>query len=232
MATLTYIRPDGGEQNFDVRNQSVVIGRLADSPVPILDSFISRVHCDIRFSNDKFYLKDLGSANGTYCNGARIYENTLAHGDQIQIGNTTLVVEINESRAILRQLSPVTIAAAHKGTGPIDLPARITILLACLLATATFAQTTNTIPPFTRGILVHADAKTGELVLKTAGTNYAYHLTPRTHIFRGDEKLTPDKLTPGDYLKLRVATDSNGVPTIVRIKVDTNTTPATPLTIP
>jgi hypothetical protein len=49
---------------------------------------------------------------------------------------------------------------------------------------------------------------------------------PKTYIFRGEEKLTADKLKPGDYLKLRIATDS---PTnhlnVIRIKVDTNGPP-------
>jgi pSer/pThr/pTyr-binding forkhead associated (FHA) protein len=56
--------------------------------------------------NEQFVLKDLGSANGTYRNGARVYEAPLEPGDKIQIGNTTLVFELETGtgNAILRQI--------------------------------------------------------------------------------------------------------------------------------
>ena len=80
--------------------------------------------------------------------------------------------------------------------------------------------------PFARGVLVRFDAPASELILKTPTNEFSCFLMPKTYIFRGEEKLTADKLKPGDYLKLRIATDS---PTnhlnVIRIKVDTNGPP-------
>jgi hypothetical protein len=95
-----------------------------------------------------------------------------------------------------------------------------------LLAAAVQAQT-STVAPFVRGAVVRLDPKSGELLLKTPKGERTYWLTPRTYIFRGEEKLSADKLKPGDYLKLRVTSN-----TVVRIKVDTNTVPLPPLTMP
>jgi len=85
----------------------LIIGRLSSaSDITVRDAFVSRVHCGISFVNGQFVLKDLGSANGTYRNGARVYEAPLEIGDKVQIGNTTLVFELETGtgNAVLRQI--------------------------------------------------------------------------------------------------------------------------------
>ena len=95
------------------------------------------------------------------------------------------------------------------------------------------AQTTNAAPanPFAAGTLVNLDLKSGALLLHTPAGNRTYFLTPTTYIFRGEEKLTTDRLKPGDLLKLRITTNPTGRVSVVRIKVDTNTV-AMPLLTP
>ena len=85
----------------------LIIGRLSASDIMVRDAFVSRVHCGVSFTNGQVILKDLGSANGTYRNGSRIYEAPLNPGDKIQIGNTTLIFELEAvtGNAILRQMS-------------------------------------------------------------------------------------------------------------------------------
>jgi hypothetical protein len=100
------------------------------------------------------------------------------------------------------------------------------LFVTLLLATSASAQT-NTVAPFVRGAIVKLDPKSGELLLKTPKGEHTYWLTPHTYIFRGEEKLAADKLKPGDYLKLRVASNL-----VVRVKVDTNAVPLPPLTPP
>ena len=64
------------------------------------------MHCGISYVNGQFTLKDLGSTNGTYRNGARVFECALAPTDKIQVGNTTIVFEVDTKSgdAILRQV--------------------------------------------------------------------------------------------------------------------------------
>lgn len=52
------------------------------------DSRLSRCHCRISEQAGCWYIEDLGSTNGTYVNGARIYASTLLHtGDQVLAGS-------------------------------------------------------------------------------------------------------------------------------------------------
>ncbi len=128
MAILFYKRSDGTEKVLEVGDHPLVIGRLAESDIPVSDSFISRVHCNIFYSNHQFHLKDVGSANGTYRNGARIFECTLSPNDRIQVGNTTLVFEIDSDagRVILREHPSVRPSSANfRATGYIPLPLKV-----------------------------------------------------------------------------------------------------------
>lgn len=95
MADLIHKRPDGTEKKLKLSDKPLIIGRLPESEIQVRDSFISRIHCSIYYSNQQFQLKDLGSANGTYRNGTRIFECPLTPGDIIQVGNATLAFEID-----------------------------------------------------------------------------------------------------------------------------------------
>ena len=106
MPLLIHRRPDGTEKSLEFGSKPLIIGRLPESEISVRDAFISRVHCHVSYGNNQFTLKDLGSTNGTYRNGARVFECTLSTGDKIQLGNTTLVFEIDTKTgdAILRQI--------------------------------------------------------------------------------------------------------------------------------
>ena len=106
MPSLIHKRPDGTEKSLEFGNKPLIVGRLPESEISVREAFISRVHCGISYINNQFTLKDLGSTNGTYRNGARVFECTLAAGDKIQVGNTTIVFEIDAKtgNAILRQV--------------------------------------------------------------------------------------------------------------------------------
>jgi pSer/pThr/pTyr-binding forkhead associated (FHA) protein len=106
MPLLIHKRPDGTEKSLEFASKPLIVGRLAESEISVRDGFISRVHCGISFANSQFTLKDLGSTNGTYRNGARVFECSLGSGDKIQVGNTTLVFEIDakNGNALLRQV--------------------------------------------------------------------------------------------------------------------------------
>jgi pSer/pThr/pTyr-binding forkhead associated (FHA) protein len=106
MPSLIYKRSDGTEKTLEFGSKPLIVGRLSGSEIQVHDAFISRVHCGISYANNQFTLKDLGSTNGTYRNGARVFEGNLSAGDKIQVGNTTLIFEIDSAsrNGILRQI--------------------------------------------------------------------------------------------------------------------------------
>ncbi len=65
------------------------IGREASNVISLSDdNTVSRKHAMITFENGAYILKDLGSTNGTYVNGAKVTEHKLIPGDIVRIGST------------------------------------------------------------------------------------------------------------------------------------------------
>jgi serine/threonine-protein kinase len=72
-----------------------LIGRTDDSHLCLpQDKFFSRHHCLLEVTPPRCFLRDLGSTNGTFVNGKRVSEASLQSGDQIQGGETVLLVEV------------------------------------------------------------------------------------------------------------------------------------------
>jgi pSer/pThr/pTyr-binding forkhead associated (FHA) protein len=57
------------------------------------DVVISRRHASVSPAPDGLLVKDLGSTNGTFLNGARISEATIRAGDVVKMGSTSFRVE-------------------------------------------------------------------------------------------------------------------------------------------
>lgn len=72
-------------------HQSLIFGRGKEANISITDNLISSKHCQITFKSDRLEIIDLGSKNGTYLNGIRIEQSEIFLGDEIRIGQTTLV---------------------------------------------------------------------------------------------------------------------------------------------
>jgi len=74
---------------------AMVMGRDADNPIALPnDSTASRRHATISQSNGGYSIRDEGSSNGTFVNGAKITEQTLSAGDEIQVGGTKFRFEV------------------------------------------------------------------------------------------------------------------------------------------
>lgn len=74
-----------------------LIGRGVDCDLRLACSDISRHHCLVRIATDEVTLTDLGSQNGTFCNGQRVRSQiTLQSGDEIQIGSFTFVIDLGD----------------------------------------------------------------------------------------------------------------------------------------
>lgn len=65
--------------------RSVVIGRSRQCDLRLAHSDASRRHAEIYKTSDGYFLRDLGSTNGTYVNGSAIREHQLEPGDRIEV---------------------------------------------------------------------------------------------------------------------------------------------------
>lgn len=92
--------PDAGE-SIRVPHAGLDLGREVAGPGIINgDPLVSRSHAEIlRDRRGNLYIRDLGSANGTFVNRRQIDEVGLADRDQIRIGSTVLEVSMPVPRA-------------------------------------------------------------------------------------------------------------------------------------
>ena len=49
------------------------------------------------FSAKNIYIRDLNSTNGTYVNGKKIQSSKLKSGDEILVGNSTLIITLEDA---------------------------------------------------------------------------------------------------------------------------------------
>ena len=82
--------PDDPERTVPLTRPVTVIGRGSEADLQLPDTGVSRRHAEVRVDGDAVRLLDLGSTNGTRVNGHRIDGKTLADGDRLDIGATSL----------------------------------------------------------------------------------------------------------------------------------------------
>jgi predicted component of type VI protein secretion system len=71
-------------------DRDTVIGRVLECDVCLADGRVSRRNTAISIGQSGFFVKDMGSANGTYLNGARTAEAQLKDGDKVRVGTTEM----------------------------------------------------------------------------------------------------------------------------------------------
>ncbi len=76
---------------YKIEQDKTVIGRGQKAEVRLLDDGISREHAQILVEGSKIFLQDLGSTNGTFCNGLKVDRKELVDGDKILVGSTTIL---------------------------------------------------------------------------------------------------------------------------------------------
>jgi two-component system, cell cycle response regulator len=77
---------------YKLFKRETVIGRGSDADLRLVDDGISRRHAVVTMDGDQVSVKDLGSVNGTFCNGSRLARPVeLQDGDKISMGGTTVL---------------------------------------------------------------------------------------------------------------------------------------------
>jgi serine phosphatase RsbU (regulator of sigma subunit)/pSer/pThr/pTyr-binding forkhead associated (FHA) protein len=95
MAILVALQGPEGERQFPLKVPSVILGRQTDSAICLSAKAVSRQHAQIVCREDKYFLEDLDSSNGTYINGRRVQPRVpvpLTEHDTVQIGPYVLAL--------------------------------------------------------------------------------------------------------------------------------------------
>lgn len=86
---------------------SVVIGRAADADLSLgEDAKASHRHARVSaLGNERYFLEDLGSTNGTFVNNERVEQTPLRSGDLVKIGRSLIVFRAGASSVRLEDVA-------------------------------------------------------------------------------------------------------------------------------
>ncbi|RMG18400.1 MAG: FHA domain-containing protein [Planctomycetota bacterium] len=94
---MPILRVKNGPQKgleVELTSDHLIIGRdEIPGGLQILDQGISRRHAEVFRIGEMYFIRDLGSRNGSYVNEERITEELLRVGDEIKIGSTVCLFE-------------------------------------------------------------------------------------------------------------------------------------------
>ena len=77
-------------RGYPINKTPVSLGRDTLCDIAILDQRMSRQHAMLFYFQPDFYLKDLGSTNGSFVNDKRIKQALIKNGDHLKVGATVL----------------------------------------------------------------------------------------------------------------------------------------------
>jgi len=95
--------------SFDLEKAAVSLGRSSDNDIQLADKHISRNHLMLWGEDDSFFVKDLGSENGTYVNGRQIPSGKvvkLKKSQSILVGKTLISLRAGKSESVSVFLQP------------------------------------------------------------------------------------------------------------------------------
>src|SRR5438093_13256353 len=115
MARLVVNREEADLVTHELTRDIFTIGSAPLNHIVIDDPGVSAQHAILARVADSYWLKDLGSTNGTQVNGVSISDAELKNGDKIQFGTVPSMF------ATSRKKAPREMASSP--TGPLSLPA-------------------------------------------------------------------------------------------------------------
>ena len=81
----------------------MTVGKGAANDIALDDPTVSRLHAALEEFAEGWCVTDVGSSNGTYLNGERIWaQQRLRHGDEIRVGRTRLLFRSSADAAASR----------------------------------------------------------------------------------------------------------------------------------
>ena len=91
MFTVTISEKGGQQKQYDFSKPEITIGRMKGNDIVLPKGNVSKQHTRIFMRDDKFFIVDLRSTNGTYVNGRKVTaEQSIGESDKIYIGDFIL----------------------------------------------------------------------------------------------------------------------------------------------
>jgi len=79
------LQPLGGGDPIPLLKTTLLLGRRESADIVLRFPNVSGSHCELSLVDGYWYVKDLGSSNGTKVNGTRVSEQRLEPGDTLSV---------------------------------------------------------------------------------------------------------------------------------------------------
>ena len=97
-ALLVMQRGPSAGSRFLLDGERTTAGRSTEADIFLDDVTVSRKHAEFVREGQAFWVRDVGSLNGTYVNRARIDQVQLHAGDEVQIGKFRMTFHPSPNR--------------------------------------------------------------------------------------------------------------------------------------
>ena len=106
--------------------QQTIIGRSNECDITLAAAHLSRRHVQLTLQEGVLFVKDLGSANGTYLNGERVTETRVMRGDELRFDTLSFGVigptQDFDKTSVRSAVSPLLAAAQENLSSSSKLP--------------------------------------------------------------------------------------------------------------
>ena len=127
---LVMFKQDGQRRDFELKKETATLGRNTDCDFQIPLANVSRRHSQLMIKDDKLFVRDLGSSNGTFVNNKRVQEAQLNPGDTLVLGPVIFIIvidgepeEIKPIRTIVEPGAAVAASNPQADSGTMDVEA-------------------------------------------------------------------------------------------------------------
>jgi len=113
MTSLYVVSGSDETRAFDLKDDTISIGRAPDNDIQIKDRFVSRKHLKIFRKESKYFIEDLESKNGTFINGKQIpsgVEFEIEEGLTIAIGMSVICLDKESSEDVMSFLESIRLS--------------------------------------------------------------------------------------------------------------------------
>jgi two-component system, NtrC family, response regulator GlrR len=88
------VAPSRGEIVVKLGMDPIVVGTSPECDIALVDTHVSRKHCELRLEEGGVLVRDLGSKNGTFVNDVQIREVMLKPGMTMRVGQWQLTLRV------------------------------------------------------------------------------------------------------------------------------------------
>jgi transcriptional regulator with GAF, ATPase, and Fis domain len=139
-------------QSCELAERSIWIGTAPDNDLVVPDKTVSRRHVELQLREEGIFLRDLGSTNGTFFEGARIKEIFIPAGSAFRMGQSELQVVSADERVDLKP------AGASRFEGLIGVSTRMREIFELL----------SRVAPTEATVLIEGETGTGKEIIAEA----------------------------------------------------------------